>query len=49
MTVAQRLINVTDDDKVTLHFVHDFLEARLLLLKTIKVSLDTVKKLWYRA
>jgi len=38
MTVAERLINMTDDGKVTLHFVHDFLAARLSLLKTIKVS-----------
>ncbi|EHK97695.1 putative Neurofibromin [Glarea lozoyensis 74030] len=29
---------MTDDGKVTLHFVHDFLEARLLLLKHIKIS-----------
>jgi hypothetical protein len=36
---------MTDDGKVTLHFVHDFLEARLLLLRHIKVSFSIRKDL----
>lgn len=35
ITVAKKLIAATEDEKSTLNFIHDFLESRIMLLKTI--------------
>jgi neurofibromin 1 len=37
MTVAERLITMTNDEKRTLSFIHDYMESRLTLLKNIEV------------
>ncbi|KAF4630487.1 hypothetical protein G7Y89_g7653 [Cudoniella acicularis] len=40
MAVSDRLIGISGDGKVTLRFIHDYLESRLTLLKTVKVLTD---------
>ena len=37
-TVSEKLISTSDDENATLNLVHDSLEARMALLKTIVVS-----------
>jgi neurofibromin 1 len=36
--VCEKLMSMNEDEKPTLAFIHDYLEARLTLLKTIQVS-----------
>lgn len=38
-TAADKLISMGNDEKGTLRFVHDYLESRLALLKTIEVCI----------
>lgn len=38
ITVCEKLITIRDDEKQTLNFIHDYLESRLALLRTVKVS-----------
>ena len=49
MAVSEKLINMTDDGKVTLHFVHDYLESRLSLLKSLKELTDIEEDIPERA
>jgi len=38
ITVCEKLINLSEDEKPTLSFIHDYLESRLALLRTVAVS-----------
>lgn len=38
MTVSEKLINSNQDEIGTLNFIHDYLESRTSLLKSIRVS-----------
>jgi hypothetical protein len=38
MTVSEKIINDSGEDKAALTFIHDYLESRQTLLKTIPVS-----------
>jgi len=38
ITVCEKLITIRDDEKQTLNFIHDYLESRLALLRTVNVS-----------
>jgi hypothetical protein len=38
MTVSEKLINSNQDEIATLNFIHDYLESRTSLLKSIRVS-----------
>ena len=36
--MSEKLLDIEDDETTTLHLIHDSLEARMTLLKTIEVS-----------
>ena len=38
-TMSDKLITNNDDEKSTLNFIHEYLESRVVLLKSIKVSI----------
>ena len=38
IAVCDKLINISENEKPTLSFVHDYLESRLELLRTVNVS-----------
>ncbi len=38
ITVCEKLITIRDDEKPILNFIHDYLESRLALLRTVNVS-----------
>lgn len=40
MTVTDKLIHLTGNEKETLTFIRDYMESRLVLLKSIPVSLS---------
>jgi hypothetical protein len=45
-TVSEKLISTNDDENTTLNLVHDSLEARMALLKTIVVSCPFIPQLF---
>ncbi|KAG9237075.1 hypothetical protein BJ875DRAFT_533185 [Amylocarpus encephaloides] len=49
IAVSEKLINMTDDGKVTLRFIHDFLGSRIKLLKKIKELTDLEEDIPERA
>ncbi len=40
ITASEKLITMGTDEKGTLRFVHDYMESRLSLLKSIEVSIS---------
>jgi hypothetical protein len=47
-TVSEKLISTSDDENATLNLVHDSLEARMALLKTIVVSCTYILNFFIR-